>query len=271
MISAAMAVAAAFNGVDRAAFAREARSGRLAAVMVDTIVLALLTGLVNAVYGVTQVTSAYVAGSESVTTTTTAVAWPWLMLLGVVYFAVGEAMFGTTLGKRWMHLKVVRADGTPLTVRDVLVRNVLKPVDFLPIFYLLGGAFVILTPGAQRLGDLAAGTTVVYGHRAGATLTSGPTARRVLVAALALAAVVTVLFAYFGRPALVIDGLYKTGHLPGLQLSSYTLGAARWGFGTVTYDFAGTRPSQRCSGTVTLSWQVLGWTESAGQMACVPS
>ena len=271
MISAAMAVAAASGTVERATFAREARSGRLAAVMVDTIVLALLSGVVNAVYGVTQVTSAYVAGSESVMATTTAVAWPWLMVLGVVYFTVAEAMFGTTPGKRWMHLKVVRADGAPLTVRDVLVRNVLKPVDFLPIFYLLGGVFVILTPSAQRLGDLAAGTTVVYGHRAGATLSSGPKARRILFAALAVAALVTLLFEYFGRPALVIDGMYKTGHLPGPQLTGYTLAAPHWGFGTVTYDFSGTRPGQRCSGSVTLSWQVIGWTESAGQMECVPS
>lgn len=267
-----MAVAAAgTTGVDRGAFAREARSGRLAAVMVDTIVLALLSGLVNAVYGVTEVTSAYIGGNGSVTTTTTAVAWPWLMLAGVVYFAVSEAMFGATPGKAWMRLKVVRADGAPLRVRDVVLRNALKPVDFLPIFYLLGGLFVIATPSAQRIGDLAARTTVIYRHREGATRTSGRTARRILVAVLAAAVVVTGLFDYFGRPPLVIDGMYKTGHLVGPQLAAYSLGTPRWGFGTVTYPITGTAAGQRCSGTVELKWAVFGWDEAGAQMLCVPS
>ena len=54
----------------------------------------------------------------------------------------------------------------PLALRAVIVRNLLKPIDWLPILYLLGGASVLLTTNSQRLGDLAAGTTVVYRHRA---------------------------------------------------------------------------------------------------------
>lgn len=257
--------------VDAPAFAREARSGRLAAVMIDTIVLALLSGVVNAVYGVTEVTSAYIGATGSVTTTTTAVAWPWLMLVGVVYFAVSEAMFGASPGKVWMRLKVVRADGRPLRVRDVLLRNVLKPIDFLPIFYLLGGLIVIATPAAQRIGDLAAGTTVVYRHREGVTRASGRTARRILVAAFVAAVVVTGLFDYFGRPPLVIDGMYKTGHLVGPPLTGYSLGQPRWGFGTVTYPISGTADGKRCSGTVELKWNVFGWAGAGAQMLCVPS
>lgn len=275
MISRAMAVAAAGStAIERAAHAREARTARLAALILDAIVFGFVTAVVNAVYGVTEVTSGYVTANGSYTTTTTAVAWPWLFLLGLLYFGVPEAMFGATPGKHWMRLKVVRLDGASLTLRDVFVRNILKPVDFLPILYLLGGALVMATPGAQRFGDMAAGTTVVYRHRAlepGATRTSGVTARRVLVAVLAVAAAATLLFDYFGRPPLVVDAMYKTGRLVGPQLTSYSLGQPAWGFGTVTYPITGRTPTQRCTGTVTLAWMVLGWNESRAQMVCVPS
>src|SRR2546430_15427819 len=117
----------------------------------------------------------------------TAGAWPWLTLVGLLYFTVSEAMFGASPGKSWMRLKVVRLDGRPLGLGEVIVRNLLKPIDFLPVLYLLGGLLVLITPGAQRLGDLAAGTTVVYQHRAmelGAHRQSSTTARRGLQAAL---------------------------------------------------------------------------------------
>lgn len=257
--------------VDAAAFAREARVARLAALVLDTIVFGFITAIVNAVYGVTEVTGGYIAGNASLTTTSTAVAWPWLTLLGLLYFAVPEAMFGATPGKHWMRLKVVRADGAPLAVRDVVVRNVLKPVDFLPILYVLGGVLVMATPRAQRLGDLAAGTTVVYQRREGVTRSSGPTARRALFAVLGVAAAFTVLFDYFGRPPLVIDGMYKTGHLVGPPLTSYSLGQPTWGLGTVTYPIKGQAPGQSCTGTVDLKWNVFGWDEAGAQMLCVPS
>jgi uncharacterized RDD family membrane protein YckC len=275
MISRAMAVATVGSTrFERAADAREARPARLAALIVDTFVFGLITAIVNGVYGVTEVTSGYLAGNASYMTTSTAVAWPWLTLLALLYFTVSEAMFGATPGKQLLRLKIVRLDGAPLTLRDVFVRNILKPVDFLPILYLLGGAFVLATPGAQRLGDIPAGTTVVYRHRAlepGATRTSSPPARRVLVAVLTVAAVVTLLFDYFGRPPLVIEGMYRTGHLVGPRLTGYSLGQPSWGFGTVTYPIRATAPGQTCSGTVELRWAAVGWDESGAQMLCVPS
>lgn len=272
MISRAMAVAAAEAiGAERAAFAREARSGRLAALMVDTIVLAFLTGIVNAVYGVTEITSGYIAGNASVTTTTTAVAWPWLTLLALAYFTVGEAMFGATLGKAWMRLKVVRLDGAPPTLRDILIRNIGRLVDFLPLLYLAGGVLVITSPYAQRIGDRLANTTVAYRHRPGDTRSSDRAAVRTLMAVLAAAALVTILFDYFGRPPLVIDGIYKTGRLMGPHLTAYSLGAAEWGFGTVKYPITGTADGQRCAGTVELRWAAFRWDEAGAQMLCVPS
>jgi len=68
---------------------------------------------------------------------------------------------GRTVGKRVLGLRVVDAQGLRLTFAQVLIRNLLRAVDSLPIFYLLGGMVCVLNARLQRLGDLAAGTIVV--------------------------------------------------------------------------------------------------------------
>jgi len=182
MISPTMAVTTAVRDVaSRAEFAQEARLFRFFALLVDLVVLSVITFIVNSVYGVTQPTQGLVIAGSPYSTT---VAWPWITLVGILYFTVPEAMFGATPGKAWARVRVVRLDGRPLGLGSVVVRNLLKPIDFLPLLYLLGGLLVLLSAGSQRLGDIAAGTTVVYRHRAlqpGATRSSTSTARRVLV------------------------------------------------------------------------------------------
>ncbi len=68
---------------------------------------------------------------------------------------------GQTIGKRMLRLRVVDAGGLRLRFHQVFLRNLLRAVDQLPIFYLLGGACCLLSRRAQRLGDLAADTVVV--------------------------------------------------------------------------------------------------------------
>jgi len=275
MISPTMAVAAAGSATsERAAFARQARVARSAALVLDAIIFGFITFIVNGAYGVTEITSSSILAGGTFMTTTTAVAWPWLTLVALLYFTVSEAMFGASPGKYWMRLKVVRLDGRKLGLGEVIVRNLLKPIDFLPVLYLLGGLLVLATPGAQRLGDLAAGTTVVYQHRAlepGATRHSGATAKRALLAALLAALLFTAAFDYFGRPPMFIDGLFKQGLLLNPDLESYSLGQPRWGLGSVTYPLSGRTATESCSGSVQLSWQLFGWAESTSQLLCVPS
>lgn len=67
---------------------------------------------------------------------------------------------GQTIGKRLLHLRVVDAAGLRLRPSQVVVRNLLRAVDILPLAYLLGGVFCLATRHGQRLGDLAAGTVV---------------------------------------------------------------------------------------------------------------
>ncbi len=68
---------------------------------------------------------------------------------------------GQTIGKRMMRLRVMDATGLRLRFSQVLLRNLLRPVDSLPACYLVGGAAFFLSRRGQRLGDLAAGTIVV--------------------------------------------------------------------------------------------------------------
>lgn len=68
---------------------------------------------------------------------------------------------GQTLGKKLLRLRVVDAQGLRLQFYQVFLRNVLRAVDALPMFYLLGGLVSLFSPKYQRLGDMAATTVVI--------------------------------------------------------------------------------------------------------------
>jgi hypothetical protein len=93
----------------------------------------------------------------------------------------------------------------------------------------------------------------------------------VLVAALLTLALCTAVFDYFGRPPIVIDGMFKEQRLPNSALLSYSLGPPAWGFGTVTYPLNGRTATEECTGSVQLSWQAVGWVESTSRLLCVTS
>jgi uncharacterized RDD family membrane protein YckC len=78
------------------------------------------------------------------------------------YFIFFELMMrGQTPGKKSMKIRAIRDDGTPIGGNEVLVRNLLRIVDFLPSFYALGAIVMFFNPLCKRLGDLAAGTIIV--------------------------------------------------------------------------------------------------------------
>src|SRR6266568_5623663 len=81
-------------------------------------------------------------------------------LLAILYFIVMEATQGATLGKMALGLRVVKTDGSPISWRESIIRNLLRIVDGL-FFYLVGAILIWNSPLRQRLGDRAADTVVV--------------------------------------------------------------------------------------------------------------
>jgi uncharacterized RDD family membrane protein YckC len=73
-----------------------------------------------------------------------------------------ELTRGSTPGKSAFGMVVVHSDGTPVGWQASVIRNLLRTVDFLPLFYGFGLVSMLLNKRFQRLGDMAADTLVVY-------------------------------------------------------------------------------------------------------------
>jgi len=86
-----------------------------------------------------------------------------LFALTWAYSVVCEVWLGgQTLGKRALGLRVVNADGTPVTWLPSVVRNLLRVVDVLPGVYGVGLVSTLIDPYARRLGDIVADTMVIH-------------------------------------------------------------------------------------------------------------
>jgi uncharacterized RDD family membrane protein YckC len=82
------------------------------------------------------------------------------------YYVVCErVMNGASIGKRALHLRVVRNDGLPIGFAESVLRNLLRAADFLPFGYGLGVLVAAVDPRFRRMGDLAASTMVVVERR----------------------------------------------------------------------------------------------------------
>jgi uncharacterized RDD family membrane protein YckC len=90
-----------------------------------------------------------------------------LLLVGAffamwVYWTLLEVIWhGQTPGKRLLRIRVVKGDGSPVTVFASAVRNLLRIVDFMPACYPVGLITMLVDKKHRRLGDLLAGTVLV--------------------------------------------------------------------------------------------------------------
>jgi uncharacterized RDD family membrane protein YckC len=82
------------------------------------------------------------------------------------YPVLFELQDGATPGKRMMGILVIQDNGTPVSPSASVIRNLLRTADFLPVLYATGLITMLLNREFKRLGDLAAGTLVVYRHEA---------------------------------------------------------------------------------------------------------
>jgi uncharacterized RDD family membrane protein YckC len=86
-----------------------------------------------------------------------------LFVLNWLYPVIFElTAAAATPGKRAMGLVVLMANGLPITPAGCLIRNVLRVVDALPLFYAFGIVCILLRNDSRRIGDLAGGTVVAY-------------------------------------------------------------------------------------------------------------
>jgi uncharacterized RDD family membrane protein YckC len=82
------------------------------------------------------------------------------LVIGFVYSVGFEWLFEATVGKLVTGIRVVQTDGTKCSLNHALIRNVLRVLDFLPAFYVLGIFVALRSDRKQRLGDRIAGTVV---------------------------------------------------------------------------------------------------------------
>ncbi len=74
------------------------------------------------------------------------------------FIAMELSMNGQTLGKKVMHLRAIRTNGQPITLKHSAIRNLFRVfIDMMGI----GAILIFLTREHKRLGDFAASTIVV--------------------------------------------------------------------------------------------------------------
>jgi len=140
---------------------------RFCAMLIDSLIITLLVLGLLLLLLMTGAVYLPLAARDGVVASRLA---PWMLALWVIvvalvldgYFIFFElVMHGQTPGKRSMKVRVIRDDGTPVSFNEVLVRNLLRIVDFLPVGYAVGAIVMFCSPLSKRLGDIAAGTIVV--------------------------------------------------------------------------------------------------------------
>lgn len=165
---------------------------RFIGALVDTLVIAVILFFLNAllgfildVVGANGVVEPLLDSDEDASWVVGLVLALYVLLNFVVisgYYILFEMIWnGQTVGKRAAHIRVVRVNGNPAGFLEIVVRNLVRMVDFLPMAYGVGLITMFFNQHARRLGDFAAGTIVIkeQRHLALATLAQPTTERRI--------------------------------------------------------------------------------------------
>jgi uncharacterized RDD family membrane protein YckC len=84
-------------------------------------------------------------------------------IVSTLYFIASEwFMGGQSPGKKRMNLRVMDADGYKLAFSQIVLRNLMRAIDSLPLLYGLGGTLILFSAKGQRAGDFMAGTIVAW-------------------------------------------------------------------------------------------------------------
>ncbi len=126
---------------------------RAGAVIIDSIILGVVLGILGFIIGLASQNAQGTQGALGVV-------YLLAFIISFGYFIVMEAMWGATLGKMLLGLRVVKTDGSPISWSESVIRNLLRIIDGL-FYYLVGAILIWTSPLRQRLGDRAAKTVVV--------------------------------------------------------------------------------------------------------------
>jgi uncharacterized RDD family membrane protein YckC len=161
-----------------------------------------------------------------------------LFVLNWLYPVIFELTPGAaTPGKRIMGLVVLMANGLPITPAGCLIRNLMRVVDFLPLFYAFGIVTILSRGDSRRIGDLAGGTVVAYrydvlpaGSLADANPLPPPTAlsRRQQIAIMAFGFRVGRLTPQRAEEIAELASAAVGDAPPRLSLTARLVGVARW-------------------------------------------
>ena len=121
---------------------------------VDLLAIMAINKLLNVLLGVLGLISRDIAMAATVL---------GYFIVSIGYGIVTEWHWrGQTLGKRLLRLRVTDVRGLQIRFSQIVIRNLLRFVDSLPVFYLVGGLACLINRRAQRLGDFVANTIVVW-------------------------------------------------------------------------------------------------------------
>ncbi|HEV2012293.1 MAG TPA: RDD family protein [Candidatus Dormibacteraeota bacterium] len=253
---------------------------RTLAIVVDLLVVSVIQSVVNGVFGSEHITNAVLdpstsGGYSSFTSNSATVDGVWLWVAAISYFALLEGLFGNTVGKAAVRIRVTDLSGRAAGWRAVVIRNVLRLIDSLPGFYLVGALVARFSPRRQRIGDHLAGTLVVPNRAAvGPGLSAEQRRRRlaVLLGVMVLFVAGSGAFAYWGRSSIALGDAARRGELPGGPVGTFYNGPAEWAGGSVSYPVTYTlaRSGKHCTGRITLDWRGFlgGWQISGGESNC---
>jgi uncharacterized RDD family membrane protein YckC len=133
-------------------------SARIVAQLIDLFILLIVFGVIWILVTMRVFLGGITAGDAYVNAI-------MLMWGGIVvgYLVLLEGYWdGQTAGKWMFDLRVVDArSGEPIERDRSILRNIFRPIDYLPLWYLLGLAAVLISGKKQRIGDHVAKTFVI--------------------------------------------------------------------------------------------------------------
>jgi uncharacterized RDD family membrane protein YckC len=137
---------------------------RFLATLLDGILLSIVDGIISVLFLSGSFTTGATIGKMMIFANgyhASSLSDVLLILVPCLYFIVLEATLGATIGKMILGIRVVMADGSPMSRGAALIRNLLRIIDVLPTAYLVGAIFIWTSSTKQRIGDRVAHTVVV--------------------------------------------------------------------------------------------------------------